>query len=184
MDKNINLAIKSVVGIGGFAKLLSMLGLDGGKYEAIAKERANQIIELFKGTHMPLSFDSGEDTFSMKYNLAPAKLLGLDLFPQEILEREVLHCIDNSFAYGIPLDNRSKMSKTDWTMWMAALTDDKEKRDKIMGLVYNVLVNSPDRVPFSDWIVDCETGNYKEFVNRTVQGSMFILLLKEKLLGK
>lgn len=184
MDKNINLAIKSVVGIGGFAKLLSMLGLEGGKYETIAKERAKQIIERFKGTHMPLSFDSDENTFSMKYNLAPAKLLGLDLFPQEVLEREVSHCIEKSFAYGIPLDNRSKMSKTDWTMWMAALTDEQEKRDKIMDLVYNVLVSSPDRVPFSDWIVDCETGNYREFVNRTVQGSMFILLLKDKLLGK
>ena len=133
---------------------------------------------------MPLSFDSGEETFSAKYNLAPDKILGLGLFQQETLDREVEKYLENSYEYGIPLDNRSKISKTDWTMWLATLTEEKEKRDRIIGLVHNVLVKAPDRVPFSDWIFDCETGKYKEFVNRTVQGSMFILLLKEKLAKK
>ena len=184
MDKNVNLAIKSTVAIGAFGKMLSILGKNGSLYTKIAKDRASEIQALFKNSHMPLSFDSGEDTFSMKYNLAPEKLLGLGLFNQTTLEREVETCLKNSFEYGIPLDNRSKMSKTDWTMWMASLTNDESKQSKIIELVYNVLVKAPDRVPFSDWIVDCETGRYREFVNRTVQGSMFILLLKDKLAGK
>ena len=181
MDKNINLAIKSIVAIGAFGKLLALLGEDGSTYTSVAKERAKEIENQFKNSHLPLSFDSGEDTFSMKYNLAPDKILGLGLFTQERREREVDTCIQNSFEYGIPLDNRSKMSKTDWTMWMASLTEDSEKRDTIIHFIYNVLIKSPGRVPFTDWVVDCETGEYKEFVNRTVQGSMFILLLKDKL---
>ena len=168
--------------IGAFGKLLALLGEDGNKYDLIAKARAREIETYFKDTHMPFTFDSDKDTFSMKYNLAPDKILNLNLFQKETLEREVDTCLKNSYEYGIPLDNRSKMSKTDWTMWMATVTEDEDKRDKIIDLVYNVLTKSPDRVPFSDWIVDAETGNYKEFVNRTVQGSMFILLLKDKLL--
>lgn len=182
MDKNVNLAIKSTVAIGAFGKLLAFLGEDGNKYDLIAKARAREIETYFKDTHMPFTFDSDKDTFSMKYNLAPDKILNLNLFQKETLEREVDTCLKNSYEYGIPLDNRSKMSKTDWTMWMATVTEEEDKRDKIINLVYNVLIKSPDRVPFSDWIVDAEAGNYKEFVNRTVQGSMFILLLKDKLL--
>lgn len=184
MDKNVNLAIKSVVAIGAFGKLLSLLGMDGAKYTAIAKERARELENRFKDTHMPLSFDSGEETFSAKYNLAPDKILSLGLFKQETLDREIDAYLKNSYEYGIPLDNRSKISKTDWTMWLATLTEDINKRDKIVGLVHNVLVKSPERVPFTDWIFDSETGQYKDFVNRTVQGSMFILLLKEKLTSK
>ena len=184
MDKNVNLSIKSVVAIGAFGKLLSLLGENGDDYTKIAKERAQEIENCFKNTHMPLSFDSGLETFSAKYNLAPDKILGLGLFKQETLEREVEKYLENSCEYGIPLDNRSKISKTDWTMWLATLTENSKNRARIIELVHNVLVKAPDRVPFSDWIFDSETGKYKEFVNRTVQGSMFILLLKEKLAKK
>lgn len=184
MDKNVNLAIKSIVAIGAFGKLLDLLGKDGSMYTRVSKTRAREIETYFKDRHMPFTFDSEKDTFSMKYNLAPDKLLGLNLFQEETIEREVDTCLKNSYEYGIPLDHRTKMSKTDWTMWMASVTEDKEKRDKIIKLVHNVLVKAPDRLPFIDWIGDAGTGEAKPFVNRTVQGSMFILLLKDKLLGE
>ena len=184
MDKNVNLSIKSVVAIGAFGKLLSLLGKDGNKYTLLAKERAKEIETRFQNTHMPLSYDSGEETFSAKYNLAPDKILGLGLFKQETLDREIDKYLENRYPFGIPLDNRSKISKTDWTMWLATLTEDAEKRNTLIELVYNVLTKSPERVPFSDWIYDCETGKFKEFVNRTVQGSTFILLLKDRIANK
>lgn len=181
IDKNVNLAIKSVAAIGAFGKLLGLLGIDGQKYTSIAENRAETILKEYKDMHMPMCFGGEADTFSMKYNFVPAMLLGLDLFPQEVMEREVQFCLDNSRRFGIPLDNRSRMTKTDWMMWMASLTEDKGRREQILDFIYKILTESPDRVPFSDWIVDCETGHYREFVNRTVQGSMFVLLLKEKL---
>ena len=42
-----------------------------------------------KFSHMPISWDSDESTFSLKYNFAFDKLLGLNLFPQEIFEKEI-----------------------------------------------------------------------------------------------
>lgn len=63
----------------------------------------------------------------MKYNLAFDKLLGLGLFPQEFLEREVDCYIDRMNQYGTPLDSRCGYTKSDWQMWCAALTDNEEK---------------------------------------------------------
>ena len=180
MDKNVNLAIKATVAIGAFAKLLQLMDLDGTRYEAIAKERVQEMAKRFKNSHMPLSFDDREDTFSMKYNLMPDILLGLNLFDQETVTKEINVCLAHLFKYGIPLDNRSNLTKTDWMMWIAALSDDLEVQERIIGGIYNYLVEGGDRIPFSD-LYNCETSAEGRFTNRTVQGSMFILLLKNKI---
>lgn len=180
MDKNVNLAVKATVAIGAFAKLLETFGYDSARYETIAKERVAEIGTRFKNTHMPLSFDDKEDTFSMKYNLMPEKLLGLDLFGEATIRKEIDVCLAHLLKYGMPLDNRSNLTKTDWMMWMAALSDDLEEQEKIIGGIYNYLIECIDRVPFAD-LYDCDTSTAEKFTNRTVQGSMFILLLKNKM---
>ena len=185
MDKNVNLAIKSIVAIGAFGKILELLGEGGETYIKISKERARELETTFaKFDYMPLSFDSEEGTFSMKYNLAPSLLLNLDLFTQEFIEREVDECLKRANKYGIPLDNRSLMTKLDWMMWIASLTKDVNKREKIISIIHTVLTELPDRVPFPDWLEDCAVGKFKEFTNRTVVGSMFILVLNDKLTGE
>ena len=40
-------------------------------------------------THLPLTWNSGEDTFGLKYNFAFDKILGLNLFNRELFEKEV-----------------------------------------------------------------------------------------------
>ncbi len=183
MDKNVNLAIKSIVAIGAFGKILEILNQNGEEYIKISKERARELEDTFSNfEYMPLSFDSEKGTFSMKYNLAPALLLNLDLFSHSFIEREVDECLRRAYKYGIPLDNRSLMTKLDWMMWIASITKDKEKREKIIDIIHTVLTDLPDRVPFPDWLSDCETGTFREFTNRTVVGSMFILILNDKLM--
>lgn len=180
MDKNVNLAIKATVAIGAFAKLLQTLGCDGTQYETIAKERVAEFAKRFEHSYMPLSFDDKEDTFSMKYNLMPDTLLGLDLFDKATVRKEIDVCLAHLLKYGIPLDNRSNLTKTDWMMWMAALSDNVDEQEQIIDGIYNYLVECIDRVPFAD-LYDCDTSTAEKFTNRTVQGSMFILLLKNKM---
>jgi hypothetical protein len=182
MDKNVNLALKATVAIKAFANLEKKFGGNGDEYDKVAREWAEEFKKRFGGRAMALSFDEEGKTFSMKYNLAPVKLLGLDIFDKETIEREVQVCLEHNSEFGFPLDNRSNLTKCDWMMWIAAMSDSLDEQKKIIKSAYNYLINGVDRVPYAD-LYDCQTGTAEEFTNRTVLGSMFMLLLKQKMLG-
>lgn len=182
LKNNINLAIKATCGIACYSRLCDVIGEKraGKKYMTIAKDFANKIIEFgAKYDHIPLTWDSDESTFSLKYNMAMDKILGLGLFPQEILEREVDHYISKANEYGVPLDNRAEYTKSDWLMWSAALSDDIEKQKTLVAILDVFLKKSVNRVPFGDWY-ETVSGKTVFFKNRTVQGGCFILLMNKK----
>ena len=125
---------------------------------------------------MPLTWNSGEDTFGLKYNFAFDRILGLNLFGKNLLEKEVSYYLTIEQNYGIPLDSRKMYTKSDWLLWVASLTDDMQKRKKIISAIDDYLKNTPDRIPFGDWYESHE-GTYHEFRARSVQAGCFILLL-------
>ena len=79
--------------------------------------------------------------------------------------------LNNIIQYGIPLDDRSTFTKTDWLMWVAALGNSTQvsmhiilllcstlhynpivmQFDTIVNAVYKFANETPDRVPFTDW---------------------------------
>ena len=179
LKNNINLAIKATVGIGAYAKMVGMLGDAEGekKYRAIAEKFASEIEKFANNySHLPLTWDSDDSTFSLKYNLAFDKIYRLNLFSKELMEREIDTYIEKCNAYGTPLDTRAIYTKSDWIVWASVLTDDNEKREKLLSPIVRFLEESPLRVPFSDWY-DTDSGIYHHFRARTVQGGTFILLL-------
>lgn len=181
LDKNANLAVKAVLGIACLSHMKRILG-DENEYQrlnVIARSYARKWRELYiRGEHSVLAFGLEGDSFSLKYNLAFDSLLSLDLFGRDMKEAEVNHYISKMNTYGTPLDSRKDYTKTDWLMWAASLSDDKAKTGRFITAINNFLRQSPDRVPFSDWI-ETKEGTYKVFRNRTVQGGCFILLLKQ-----
>ena len=105
-------------------------------------------------------------------------ILGLKLFPQEFKEREVSFYLEKLEKYGVPLDNRKSYTKSDWLCWVASLTEDNKKAQKIIAPIAEFLISSPSRVPFCDWY-DTVSGAQCGFQARSVQGGCFILLLKQ-----
>ena len=177
LKNNLNLAIKATVGIAAYAELLTACGIDGQKFRKTAELFAGEITAFGKRfVHTPITWDSDADTFSLKYNLAFDKIFKLGLFPRNLLESEVDCYRERQNAFGTPLDNRETYTKSDWLVWAASLTDDSEKRKKIISALDYFLKNSPDRVPFGDWF-DTVSGKYLHFRARSVQGGCFILLL-------
>lgn len=177
LANNVNLAIKATVGIACFAKMNEFMGKDGESFRKIAEDYAAQIEELGeKYGHLPLTWDTDGGTFSLKYNLAFDKALGLNVFKKETLEREVDYYLANANEYGTPLDTRKEYTKSDWLTWAAYLTDDVEKRKAFMATLDHFLKNAPDRLAFCDWY-ETKTGEHHEFTNRSVQGGCFMLLL-------
>ena len=75
------MAIKATVGIASYARLLMENGekAEGKKFSKLAESFAREISAFSADkTHLPLTWDSGEETFSLKYNFAFDKILGLN----------------------------------------------------------------------------------------------------------
>lgn len=181
LKNNINLAIKATVGIAAYAELAFGMGdIDQAKlYRKTAELFAEKIIEFgMKFKHLPLTWDSDDSTYSIKYNFVFDKIFNLRLFPQDFLEREVDFCLSYCKRYGIPLDNRAEYTKSDWICWAAALSDDTDKKIAMIKPLELYLEQTPDRVPFSDWY-ETQSGKYHNFRARSVQGGCFILLLND-----
>ena len=179
LENNLNLAIKATVGIAAYAQLLFECEENekGNEYRKIAEKFAGEIIRFAEGkTHLPLTWESDEQTFSLKYNFAFDKILGLNLFPRELFEKEVNYYLTKAERYGVPLDNRKMYTKSDWLLWVARLTSDMKKRKVLIAMINDFLKTSPDRIPFGDWY-ETQDGAYHEFRARPVQGGCFILLI-------
>ena len=182
LAQNINLAIKSVMGQASFSKILEMLSEDGSFYMAEAKKNAEDIIArgTFEG-RLALSFEK-LDSWSMKYNMAWDKMLGFNLFGDAgAKEIEYYKTVENK--YGLPLDCRKDYTKSDWIIWSSVLDETGEATKAYAKRMRKVLEETEGRVPFSDWYstVDAKDVN---FAHRTVQGGMWMPVLRDKLLNK
>ena len=88
---NINLSAKAIVALGSYAMLCEMTGRKDKaaevhkKVEAMVKDWVKLATE---GDHTKLAYDK-PGTWSQKYNLVWDRILGLDLFPNDMVQRDV-----------------------------------------------------------------------------------------------
>ncbi len=178
LSHNVNLSAKAIVGIEGYAILADMLGdkAEAQKYHQMAKEMATDWeVRALSGDHYRLVFDQ-EDTWSLKYNLVWDKLWGSNLFSEDVYRRELDCYISKLLEYGVPLDSRGTVAKSDWILWCAAMAEDKEQSHKLIASVANYLENTNSRIPFGD-CYDAGSGLYCRFIARSVQGGDFMPML-------
>lgn len=175
LGNNLNLSVKAAVALACFASLCFEAGNAdmGASFRAKAEMFAADICA--QGDLLPLVWDG--DGYSLKYNLLFDKVLGLGLFPQALLERETDAYLARMNYFGTPLDGRKAYTKSDWIVWTAALSDDVNKKRALLAPLMRYLREAPDRIPFSDWF-DTITGQTMGFMNRTVQGGCFAVLLE------
>ena len=180
---NANLAAKAILGVQAWSILLSMSGRgeEAKWYEKRAKEMAESWTKrAAQGNHTVLAFGSPE-SWGLKYNLVWDLLFGSHLFSEDIFAGEVSWYKEKMNKFGMPLDNRQTYTKSDWILWTACLTSDKEEMRELAAPVARYLRETKSRVPFSDWYDSC-SGDEISFQNRSVQGGLFMPLLKERLL--
>lgn len=176
---NTNLSIKAIIGIGAYAYMSSMLGYsESDVYRSAAEKMAKKWVDMAKGgDHYKLTFDSSEDTWSMKYNLVWDHLLGLRLFPDSVREQELEFYISKTNKYGTPLDSRETYTKADWLVWCASMSSTPAQFEQLISPLWDFINETSCRVPVTDWY-DTIDGKQKNFQNRSVVGGFFIQLLK------
>lgn len=179
---NTNLSIKAIMGVASYAYLADKQGMKdiSNKYMEKAKEMAGEWLKMADdGDHYRLTFDK-PGTWSLKYNLVWDELLGFNLFPREVVEKELAYYQTKENKYGVPLDNRETYTKNDWIMWTATMAQDRATFEKFIAPIYTFMNETVDRVPMTDWNWTLEP-NQRGFQARSVIGGYWMKVLKDKL---
>jgi hypothetical protein len=178
---NINLSAKAIIALGCYSKLCEMTGRKDkaseirNKAESMAKNWVSQATE---GDHTRLAFDQ-TGTWSQKYNLVWDRILGLNLFPNEVIQREIQYYKTRQAEFGLPLDNRERYTKNDWITWTATMADKPEDFRVLFDPIYHFADCTPQRVPVSDWYIT-DNAYMVGFQARSVVGGFFIKMLSDQ----
>jgi hypothetical protein len=182
LARNANLSVKAIMGVASFGLLKEM---EGSTEEAAHYRKAVEMMAAEWGVlaysgeqYSKLAFGQ-EESWSLKYNLIWDAVFGTGLFGEETLKKEIAWYLRQSNKFGTPLDNRQSYTKGDWLVWAAALSTDKDEFAQLVQPLWQMLNDTVDRVPFSDW-TDTLTARQLNFQHRSVVGGMFIKLLKDK----
>eukprot|EP01125_Pyxidicula_operculata_P012595 TRINITY_DN4140_c0_g1_i1.p1 TRINITY_DN4140_c0_g1~~TRINITY_DN4140_c0_g1_i1.p1 ORF type:complete len:704 (-),score=160.03 TRINITY_DN4140_c0_g1_i1:35-2146(-) len=174
---NANLAAKGIVALAAFSQLcLKYNEPHWAKYYKYISEAFVEkwMIMANDTNHYKLEYDK-DNTWSLKYNIAFQKILGLNVFPdREVIDVELDYYLQQqSNRFGVPLDNRAKFTKLDWLSWVSAMSNNATYSQSLIKAIYDFADNTPSRVPLCDWYYT-DTAAQAGFQARTVVGGLYI----------
>ncbi len=182
---NVNLSAKAILALGAYGWLCEQTGKarEAAEYKGLASDYARRWIKMADdGDHTRLAFDQ-PGTWSQKYNLVWDRILGLNLFPREILQREAAYYRKIANPYGVPLDSRNTFAKLDWSIWGAALSGERDDFEALVDPIYAFLDQVPQRNPVTD-LYWTQNGQETAMHARPVVGGGFIRFLQDPELWK
>lgn len=187
---NTNLALKGIVGLGAYTQILVARGeydlaqyyseqmFDFAQYwlvHATDTNLASNVSSTTTTAQTRLQYDLPH-TWSLKYNLLYQYILNMKIFPASLMDNEVAFYKTKFNTYGLPLDNRGSLTKTDWASWIAAMSSDAEFSTSVYDFIFNWATTSPDRLPFGDCpdtLTNKDAFSNGAFRARAVQGGIF-----------
>ncbi|KAF2140601.1 uncharacterized protein K452DRAFT_202984, partial [Aplosporella prunicola CBS 121167] len=182
LENQTNLAIKGIVGLQAMAGIASVTDHldDAANFSATAANYYSQW-EGFaidpSGTHTVLAYQ-WRSSWGQLYNAYPDKLLNLGVVTPEVYAMQSDWYDQVSQVFGVPLDNRHSLTKSDWEMWTAATCKPHTRRLMVNALAYWLNQTSTDKA-FTDLYETIDTGSYPSqatFIARPVAGGHFALL--------
>lgn len=178
---NANLSVKAILALAAYGDLCRMRGdmANAKKYMEEAKTDAQHWIQVTaQNGHSRLAFDQ-PNTWSQKYNLVWDKILGLNVFPSSVAKEEINFYKSVMKPYGVPLDSRTRLTKTDWSFWSATMADNQADFEHLIAPIYTYLNTTTARQPLVDSYI---TDNIHSdgMHARPVVGGLFIKMLDDR----
>jgi hypothetical protein len=178
---NANLSVKAILALAAYADLCKMRGdnREAQRYQQIAKADAAHWVQVADaGDHSLLAFDK-PDTWSQKYNLVWDQILGLGVFPHSVRDREIAYYKRVMLRYGVPLDSRTHLTKTDWSIWSATLANNKEDFEALVSPIWDYLNETTSRDPIADSYITDDVKSDGMHA-RPVVGGFFVKMLTDR----
>jgi hypothetical protein len=178
---NANLSVKAILALAAYGDLCHLRGdeVNAKRYFDLARaDAAHWATVADAGDHSLLAFDQ-PGTWSQKYNLVWDQVLGLNIFPKEIAAKEIAYYQKVMLPYGFPLDSRTHLTKTDWSIWSATMATDRDTFESLVEPIYRYLAETSARDPIADSYVtdDIKSGGMHA---RPVVGGFFVRLLTDQ----
>ncbi|KAI9686550.1 MAG: hypothetical protein M1822_003561 [Bathelium mastoideum] len=178
------LAIKAAVGLKAIGALYN-----ADNYTQAGDNLANLLYNQTLGTdaqrtHFTRLYPNQTSSWTMAYNLYPDMVLKLDTFSQAAYDMESSYYPTVRATAGVPLDDTTDWSKTDWLTWSGAIASE-DTRNMMINDIHQYVTLDLDDVPFSDRIfVSAEFGNksdtYYGYIARPVVGGHFAVMALEQ----
>ncbi len=185
--RNTNLAAKAIMGVMSYSEILHMLGDEEGAEEYKAK--AQDMVTFWKrnalsttgGRHYLLNFGAEGKTWSSKYNLIWDKIWGWDIM-KDVRTTEISFYMNNMQMFGLPLDSRGDLCKSDWQMWVMGFADGASQRTSLINTLWKYINETISRVPLSD-NHNVKSGKQAMFQARSVVGGYWMRVFVEQFLA-
>lgn len=176
-----NLALKGIIAIEAMSAISDLTGHENDRqnFTNIAHDYISKWEELAVVNsdipHTNLAYGN-DSSYGLLYNLYGDRLLGLNLVPQRVYDMQSKFYPTIAQTYGIQLDTRNLATKSDWQMWVAAISSFSTQRMFISKLA-NWVNNTVTNTAFTD-MYNVNTGDYwlGPFIARPVVGGHFALL--------
>ena len=185
-EQNTNLSLKAIMAVAAYAELIPYIGASTRDIEKFQQAAKNMALlweaDARDGDHYRMEFHK-PGTWSQKYNLVWDKMMGYNIFPQEVYDREVSWYLNHQQRYGLPLDSRDLQTKSDWILWTATLAPDTETFLKFSDRHYDYMNETTSRIPLSDYYIS-STGVTCNFSGRSVIGGLWMKILKDRITPK
>lgn len=178
---NANLSVKAILGLAAYGDLCKRRGdtATADRYAQLARtDAAHWISAAGEGDHFKLAFDK-PNTWSQKYNLAWDHILGLNVFPPEVAQKESAYYKTVMQRFGVPLDSRTHLTKTDWSVWSATLAERPEDFEGFISPIWDYLNQTTSRVPLVDSYMTDDVHSSGMHA-RPVVGGIFIKMLTDE----
>ena len=178
---NANLSVKAILGLAAYGELCRIKGdtVNAKKYRELAAADAKHWIEVADGGEASLLAFDKPGTWSQKYNMVWDDVLGLNVFPRAVKDKEIALYLKKMQPYGVPLDSRTNFGDLDHSFFSATMANSDADFQAMIAPFYAYLDGTNTRVPMAD-LYKVDDINSDGFRARPVVGGAFIKMIADR----